>query len=50
MPGTNELLGLVVVIFVVWILLKVARVAIRLIVVMILIVVIVASFYWFFMR
>ena len=50
MPGAYELLGLVVAIFIIWVLLKVARVAIKLFVMMIIILAILAATYWVFMR
>ncbi|HVS30674.1 MAG TPA: hypothetical protein VMS98_04380 [Thermoanaerobaculia bacterium] len=45
-----DLLGLLVVIFIIWLVLKVARVAIRLIVFVITATIILAAVYWFFMR
>jgi hypothetical protein len=50
MPGADELLGLVIVIFAVWVLLKVARVAIRLILFVVSIVIIIGAFYLVFVR
>ena len=50
MPGAQELLGLVIVVFVIWIVLKVAAVAIRIIFLLITSVVIFGAVYWFFMR
>lgn len=50
MPGAQELLGLVIVVFVIWILLKVTVMAIRIIVLLITIVVIFGAVYWLFMR
>jgi mannose/fructose/N-acetylgalactosamine-specific phosphotransferase system component IID len=50
MPSPNELLGLVIVIFVIWFVLKLARVAIRLILFVIAVIVIIGAFYWIFMR
>jgi hypothetical protein len=50
MPGAQELLGLVIVVFVIWILLKVTAMAIRIIVFLITIVVIFGAVYWLFMR
>ncbi|HEY3057198.1 MAG TPA: hypothetical protein VGK31_14830 [Thermoanaerobaculia bacterium] len=50
MPSPNELLGLVIVIFVIWFVLKLARVAIRLILFVIAVVVIIGALYWLLMR
>jgi len=50
MPSSNELLGLVIVIFVIWFVLKLARVAIRLILFVIAVVVIIGALYWLFAR
>jgi hypothetical protein len=50
MPGAQELLGLVIVVFVIWILLKVTAMAIRIIVLLVTIVVIFGAVYWLFMR
>ncbi len=50
MPGAHELLGLVIVIFILWVLLKVARVAIRLIFFTIAVVIILGALYWVLMR
>lgn len=50
MPGANELLGLVIVIFIIWIVLKVARVAIRLILFVIALAIIIGALYWVFAR
>jgi hypothetical protein len=50
MPGAQELLGLVIVVFVIWILLKVTAMAIRIIVLLITVVVIFGAVYWLFMR
>ncbi len=50
MPGAHELLGLVIVIFVLWILLKVARAAIRLVFITIAVVIVFGAFYWVFVR
>ena len=50
MPGTSELLGFLLVIFVLWIILKVARVAIRLIFLFVTIAIILGALYWLFAR
>lgn len=50
MPSANELLGLVIVIFIIWIILKVARVAIRLIFFVITLVIIIGALNWVFVR
>src|SRR6185503_11723106 len=50
MPSPNELLGLVIVIFIIWLVLKLARVAIRLILFVITVVVILGGFYWVVVR
>ncbi len=50
MPGINELLGLLIIIFVVWIFLKMVRVAIRVIFFVITIIVILGAVYWLFSR
>jgi len=50
MPGIPELLGLLIVIFVIWILLKVARLAFRLIFFFVAVAIIAGAAYWFFMR
>lgn len=50
MPSAPEILGLLIVILIIWILVKVARLAFRLIVVFILIVMIAVSAYWLFVR
>ncbi|MBK5260478.1 MAG: hypothetical protein JJE51_12875 [Thermoanaerobaculia bacterium] len=50
MPGTNELLGLLIIIFVVWLFLKMVRVAIRVIFFVITIIVILGAVYWLFLR
>jgi hypothetical protein len=50
MPSPNELLGLVIVIFVIWFVLKLARVAIRLIFFVIAVVVIIGALYWLLVR
>ena len=46
MPGANELLGLLVIIFVIWLVLKMMRVAIKLILFVIAIVIIGGAVYW----
>jgi hypothetical protein len=50
MPSASEILGLLVVIFIIWVVLKVARVAIRLIFFAVTLVVILGVIYWVFMR
>ena len=50
MPGAQELLGLVIVVFVIWIVLKMAAVAIRIIFLLITLAVIFGAVYWLFMR
>ena len=50
MPSAPEILGLLIVILVIWILLKVARLAFKMIVLFIVVTVIAVSVYWFFMR
>lgn len=50
MPSANELLGLVIVIFFIWVVLKLMRVAIRIIFLVIAVAVIVGALYWLFMR
>ncbi len=50
MPGINELLGLLIIIFVVWVFLKMVRVAIRVIFFVITIIVILGAVYWLFSR
>ncbi len=50
MPSTNELLGLVLVIFAIWFVLKLARLAIRLILFIIAVVVIIGALDWLFVR
>lgn len=50
MPSVNELLGLLVAIFIVWVLLKLARMAIKLILFIIAIVIIAGAVLWIFMR
>ena len=46
MPGAYELLGLLVIIFVIWLVLKMMRVAIKLILFVIAIVIIGGAVYW----
>ncbi len=50
MPGSSELIGFLIAIFVIWILLKVARVAIRLILFVVTVILLVGTFWWFLMR
>ena len=50
MPSAPELLGLVIVIFFIWLILKVARVAIRFVFLVIAVTVILGALYWLFMR
>jgi hypothetical protein len=50
MPGSFDLVGLLVVIVILWIVLKVAKVAIRLIFLFMTVVLIAAAVYWFFLR
>ena len=50
MPSPNELLGLVIVVCILWLVVKLARVAIRLIFFVIAISVIIGGFYWVFAR
>ncbi|HEV8660759.1 MAG TPA: hypothetical protein VGS96_19305 [Thermoanaerobaculia bacterium] len=50
MPSPNELLGIVIVILVIWFVLKLARVAVRLILFVIAVVVIIGFFYWLLLR
>lgn len=50
MPGAHEIIGLLIVIFILWVLLKVARLAIRLIFFMVAVVIILGALYWVFMR
>jgi hypothetical protein len=50
MPGANELLGLVIAILIVWVLLKVARFAIKLFFFVIAIAIILGAYYWVFVR
>lgn len=50
MPSMNELLGLLIAIIVIWFVLKLAKVAIRLILFVIAIVLIAGALYYVFMR
>ena len=50
MPGTSELLGILIVIFVIWLVLKMARVAIRIILFVIAMVLTIGALYWVFVR
>jgi len=50
MPGTQELVGLLVVILIVWFVLKLVKVAIRLILLFIAVVVIIGASFWLFAR
>lgn len=50
MPGAHELLGLVIVVFVIWIVLKVAAVAIRIVFLVITLLVVFGAVYWLFVR
>ncbi len=50
MPGSQELVGLLVVILIAWFVLKLAKVAIRLILLFIAVVVIIGAFLWLFAR
>ena len=50
MPGASEILGVLIVIFVIWFVLKLARVAIRLILFVIAILLIAGALYYVFMR
>ena len=50
MPGSFDLVGLLVVIVILWIVLKVAKVAIRLMFFIMTLVLIAAAVYWFFLR
>ncbi len=50
MPGLQELLGILIVVFIIWVLLKMARVAIRLILYMIVLALFVGAFYFVFVR
>ena len=50
MPGIQELLGVLIVIFVIWFVLKMARVAIRLILFVIALVLVVGALYFLFVR
>jgi hypothetical protein len=50
MPGLNEIIGVLIVIFVIWFVLKLARVAVRLILFIIGITLLIGAFYYFFVR
>lgn len=50
MPSTNELLGILIAIIVIWIVLKVARVAIRMILFLTVVLLIAGALYYVFMR
>ncbi|HEX9458002.1 MAG TPA: hypothetical protein VGA84_02605 [Thermoanaerobaculia bacterium] len=50
MPGINELLGILIAIIVIWIVLKLAKVAIRLIFLVIAVLLIAGVVYYVFMR
>jgi hypothetical protein len=50
MPGIQELLGALIVIFVIWFVLKMARVAIRMILFVIALVLLVGALYYVFVR
>ena len=50
MPSPPELLGLLIVIFVIWLLVKVARLAIRLVLFFIAVALIAGAAYWLFVR
>jgi len=50
MPGINELLGILVAIIVIWVVLKLAKVAIRLILFVIAVLLIAGVLYYVFMR
>ena len=50
MPGLHELLGILVVVFVIWFVLKMARVAIRLILFFIGLIVLIGVLYYVFTR
>lgn len=50
MPGIQELLGVLIVIFVIWFVLKMARVAIRMILFVIALVLLVGALYYVFVR
>jgi hypothetical protein len=50
MPGAYELLGLVLVVFIIWVGLKMARVAIKLLLFVAMLGVVVGALYWVFMR
>ena len=50
MPGIQEILGVLIVIFVIWFVLKMARVAIRLILFVIALVLVMGALYFIFVR
>lgn len=50
MPSTNELLGILIAIIVIWVILKVAKVAIRMILFLIVVLLIAGALYYVFMR
>ena len=50
MPSSTELLGLVIIIFFIWLVLKLAKVAIRIILFVIALVVIIGAIYWVLAR
>ena len=50
MPGIQEFLGVLIVIFVIWFVLKMARVAIRLILFVIALVLVMGALYFIFVR
>ena len=50
MPSASEIIGVLIVIFVIWVVLKLARVAIRLILFIIGIMLLIGALYYLFMR
>ena len=50
MPSASEILGVLIVIFVIWFVLKLARVAIRLVLFIIGIMLLIGALYYFFVR
>ncbi len=50
MPSLGELVGILAVLFFIWLVLKLAKVAIRVIFFVIVIVLIIGALYWLFMR
>lgn len=50
MPGINELLGILIAIIVIWVVLKLAKVALRLIIFVIAVLLIAGVLYYVFMR